>query len=435
MWRERRPPGTQYAAYVFHFTAAGETAPGWSAGGTPLTPPAWWTLQPFMALDGAGGPYVVWADFRTAPPGAVPGGFDDKYLDLYLQHVAANAAVAPGWPVNGLPVCTLAEQQKEPSIIADGFGGVIVTWQDYRDFYLQTYAQRINPDGTRAGGWPENGLLVQPSIHAIEARRLVLDGVGGAYFGVQDFSVSRCFIQHVLGNGTYDPTYGPEARPVSDTPSSQYEIAVAEDGAGGVYAVWNTGDNIWAQHFASDFPTAVSVSLVQASADPGVAHLVWQVMESVSGSFTLERTTGNGVFASVATLSPNGAGRLNYEDAVPEAGRYVYRLSFVEYGLRRTTPEVELEIPSAFVLSLSGFTPNPIRAGGGAVAFTLPRTAPGALVFYDLAGRACFRRDVGSLGPGRHTIPLAGAGLRSGVYWVRLTHDGRSLTTRGVMVQ
>jgi len=392
-------------------------------------------MVPYMALDGAGGLYAVWADFRNAPPGAVPGGFDDEYWDVYAQHVVANGSIAPGWPATGLAVCTLPEQQTYPSITAEGLGGAIVTWQDYRDFYLQTYAQRINPDGTRAGGWPENGLQVQPSIHAIEARRLVSDGVGGAYFGVEDFSVSRCFVQHVLGNGTYDPTYGPQARPVSDTPSSQREIAVAEDGAGGVYAAWNSGDNIWAQHFASEIPTAVAVSLVQAAADPGVAHLVWQVTESVSATFTLERAAATGVFVSVATLSPNGAGRLTYEDAVPDAGRYVYRLSFVEGGVRRTTPEVELEIPSAFILSLSGFTPNPVRAGGGAVAFTLPRTAPGALVFYDLAGRACFRRDVGSLGPGRHTLSLAGARLPSGAYWIRLTHDGRALTTRGVVVQ
>lgn len=72
-------------------------------------------------------------------------------------------------------------------------------------------------------------------------------------------------------------------------------------------------------------------------------------------------------------------------------------------------------------------------AGRGAVAveFALPIAHPARLELLDLAGRRLVAREVGGLGAGRHRLELAGA-LPSGVFFVRLTQDGRSRVAKAV---
>jgi hypothetical protein len=37
--------------------------------------------------------------------------------------------------------------------------------------------------------------------------------------------------------------------------------------------------------------------------------------------------------------------------------------------------------------------------------------------------------------PGHHTLRLGSITIPAGVYWLRLTHDGRTLTARGAVVR
>ena len=54
----------------------------------------------------------------------------------------------------------------------------------------------------------------------------------------------------------------------------------------------------------------------------------------------------------------------------------------------------------------------------------------------DLASRRVVRRDVGALGPGQHLVVLdSSPGLRSGLYFLRLTQDGHRLTSRVVLIR
>ncbi len=54
-------------------------------------------------------------------------------------------------------------------------------------------------------------------------------------------------------------------------------------------------------------------------------------------------------------------------------------------------------------LELEGARPNPAVAGQLTVAFTLPNAEPARLELIDVSGRRLAARDVGSLGPGRHS--------------------------------
>lgn len=89
----------------------------------------------------------------------------------------------------------------------------------------------------------------------------------------------------------------------------------------------------------------------------------------------------------------------------------------------------------AVELALKGVTPNPSHSDRGVnVAFSLANARQATLSLYDVSGRRVAFREVGSMGPGRHTVNLA-AGLRAGVYVVRLSQGGRNLSARASVVR
>jgi hypothetical protein len=58
------------------------------------------------------------------------------------------------------------------------------------------------------------------------------------------------------------------------------------------------------------------------------------------------------------------------------------------------------------------------------------------LALFDVSGRQLAVRRVNGMGPGWHTVALGGrSNLPAGVYVIRLTQDGRSLTTRAAVVR
>jgi parallel beta helix pectate lyase-like protein len=86
-------------------------------------------------------------------------------------------------------------------------------------------------------------------------------------------------------------------------------------------------------------------------------------------------------------------------------------------------------------LRLAGVRPNPSRHELS-VTFTLPDAAPARIELIDLAGRRISLREVGGLGPGSHVVSFPEVRtLATGVYLVRLSHGGRSLTTRAVVIR
>ena len=70
------------------------------------------------------------------------------------------------------------------------------------------------------------------------------------------------------------------------------------------------------------------------------------------------------------------------------------------------------------------------------MAFALPNNAPATLEVLDLGGRRVISRVLHELDPGDHVIDFGSAArMRPGVYWLRLTHEGRALTRRFVIMQ
>ena len=187
----------------------------------------------------------------------------------------------------------------------------------------------------------------------------------------------------------------------------------------------------------SDVFTAVQVSLMRADAWLDRVRLEWFVSGASSFAATLYRREAGGAWQVLGVVTSDGSGQVVYEDrAVTPGARYDYRLGVASASGETFYGEASVTMPAAAAveLALSGTRPNPAR-GDLMVEFSLPDAASARLELLDVSGRRLMAREVGVLGAGRHTIALAPErALAPGVYLLRLTRGGRSLTVRTVVV-
>jgi hypothetical protein len=178
-------------------------------------------------------------------------------------------------------------------------------------------------------------------------------------------------------------------------------------------------------------PTPTQLSLVSAEAAPGEVRLVWYAGDGI-GEATIERREERGDWTTVSRASADGAGYITFADRDVRAGsRYGYRVlvSGSPFG------EAWVDVPLAAEFALGGVRPNP-ASDDLAVTFSLPDAAPARLELLDLAGRRLRVTDVGGMGGGTHVVKLGeGRVLPAGMYLVRLTRGGRSLTARAVVIR
>jgi hypothetical protein len=181
-------------------------------------------FYPTVASDGAGGAIVTWHDFRN--------GTD---YDIYAQRV--NAAGTVQWTPDGVALCTAAGAQAYPTIASDGTGGAIVTWHDSRSGVADIYTQRVNASGVSQ--WTPNGvaLCIETDIQYLPT--VVADGIGGGIVIWQDFRSGTDFdiyTQRVDVSGV--PQWTADGVAVCIAVDNQYEARIASDGAGGVVVTW-----------------------------------------------------------------------------------------------------------------------------------------------------------------------------------------------------
>ena len=92
--------------------------------------------------------------------------------------------------------------------------------------------------------------------------------------------------------------------------------------------------------------------------------------------------------------------------------------------------------PAPPELALAGVRPNPTSSRALVVEFTLASDGPATLDLLDVMGRVAARRDVGALGPGRHTLSLSeGRRLAPGVYVLRLVQGNDVRVRRAAILE
>jgi hypothetical protein len=194
------------------------------------------------------------------------------------------------------------------------------------------------------------------------------------------------------------------------------------------------GGDTWILQLEEAVPTMAS--LVSANAEPGRVELSWEISSS-AGPVTVYRNRGDGPWTELGRVAPDGTGRIAYVDLDVIAGsRYGYRLGLLDQDGEVFAGEVWVDVPEAAQFVLRGMTPNPAPAGAGLIGFSLPDASPARLELMDVSGRHVFSREVGSLGRGEHVVRVSPAQpLAPGLYLVRLTQGGRSLTAKAVTIR
>ena len=179
--------------------------------------------------------------------------------------------------------------------------------------------------------------------------------------------------------------------------------------------------------------TATLASLMDASAGIDGVHLMWEV-QGLS-NVNVYRSEGGSSWSLLASVTPDGNHRVSYTDASVIRGRtYGYRLGFPQSGGEQFAGETFVDVPMSAEFALRGARPNP-SIGSMSFAFSLADDSPATLELVDLVGRRVFTRQVGSLGTGFHIVPLNNANLPIGIYAIKLTQHGRTLSSKVTMIK
>jgi hypothetical protein len=399
-WRDHR--GADNDVYGQRLDASG--APKWGSNGLALCSAAADQWLTSVSSDNAGGALFAWYDYRNATP-------LDGNVDIFGQQV--NAAGAPQWGTNGLPICTDASYQLYPWIVSDAAGGANVVWSDFRgggDAYLQHVSSVGTPTLTANG-------VALTSLAAASLSSVASDGAGGTLVMTVHYAtdpVTDVVDSTELHVSRFDGTGALQWDAVAYRRATYAEFPImAGDGSGGAWVAWSDGRggpfDVYAQRItntgtASNGLGGVAVctasgwqwttSLYVSGA--GDATIAWSDERAGLGDVYAQRITSAGSTSwtpngahlcgavrgqyGVSSAADNGQGGLfawtDYRDGV---ARYIYTQRVNATGVPQWTAEGVVPVQIALV-----------RAAAAADRVTLEWTLQGGAI------ATVYRRDSGS---------------------------------------
>ena len=220
-WRKSITPNDS-DIYVQRISGAGVAM--WTAGGVAACTASGFQYSCTIASDNAGGAFVVWQDLRS-------GG-----SEIYAQHVSSSGVVQ--WGSGGMAVRTAANDQASIVARADGAGGIIMSWTDFRNQPVEgdIYAQRINSVGIPQ--WTANGVPVCTASSSQFVSAITTDDAGGAIIAWDD-SRGGIYAQRVAAAG--QQLWANDGIEISGLGGQSPKID--RDGSGGALIAWSDNRN------------------------------------------------------------------------------------------------------------------------------------------------------------------------------------------------
>ncbi len=225
-WQDERGP----AMAIFAQRLDPDGNPLWAVNGDSLFTEINGLQSLLMTSDGAGGAIVLWSDYRFGsydiigqridengdrlwgatgqpmtnltdsqfPQAVIPAGGGEFILayrdnrsgnnDLYAQKFDLTGAVA--WGATGAAMCTDPSSPGNIALVADGAGGAIIVWTDYRTGDEEVFVQKVDQWGN--GDWAADGVAIADGIPTLGPPTITTDTEGGAIIG---------FVAGTLGAG------------------------------------------------------------------------------------------------------------------------------------------------------------------------------------------------------------------------------------------
>ncbi len=421
-WEDAR--NGNYDIYAQRVNASG--AVQWTANGVAICTATANQNNPVITSDGSGGAIITWWDSRN-------GNYD-----IYAQRVNASGAVQ--WTTDGDSICTVTGNQLYPVIVSDGSGGAIITWYDSRNGNYDIYAQRVNASGLVQ--WTANGVAICTAANDQTFPTIVSDGSGGAIITWQDLrgSDQDIYAQRVNASGLVQWTANGVA--ICTATGLQENPTIVPDGLGGAIITWdnlrNSNYDIYAQHVAADAALPIQLASMSATTLTTGVQLDWTtVSETNSLGFYVERNApSTGTFTTLSDLIP-GAGtslqqhQYQWTDAKVTNGSYNYRLRLVDLdGTTTYSNPITVTVsgllgvgdtrslPTQFALQQN--YPNPFNPST-VINYELPTAAYVHLTVYDMLGKEVATLINGTQDAGYKSVQFSAENLPSGIYAYRLT--------------
>ena len=226
-WADLRN-GNDYDIYAQRINSSGVTQ--WSVvGGVPICVVTDNQSNPKIAGDGAGGAIITWEDRRN------------NNYDIYAQYIENTGIVH--MTTNGVAVCSAAQNQLYPNIVRDDLGGAIITWEDLRNSTdYDIYAQHIDVLGNVY--WGADGTAICSAANNQLYPTLVSDGSGGAIITWEDIRNStnyKTYAQHIDIFGTV--SWGTDGTAICSAANNQLIPTLVSNGAGGAIITWDDDRN------------------------------------------------------------------------------------------------------------------------------------------------------------------------------------------------
>ncbi|HLX11920.1 MAG TPA: T9SS type A sorting domain-containing protein [Bacteroidota bacterium] len=233
-WNDYRNSITTSDIYAQRVNPSGISQ--WTSNGVVVDTGIGNQVSPVIASDGAGGAIITWEDNRT-------GNYQ-----IYAQRLDPSGYQR--WTTTGDPICTASNSHIGPNIVADGNGGAIITWNDYRNTSIDIYAQLVNAAG--AVQWTTDGVAICTATGTQQYPTLVSDGSGGAIITWEDMrngSDYDVYAQRINAGGT--PVWTANGLGISTSTNYQQNPTIVSDGSGGAIITWwddrNSSADIYAQ--------------------------------------------------------------------------------------------------------------------------------------------------------------------------------------------
>jgi len=448
IWRDH--DNHAYNVYAQRISSTGELLWGKGAVCVSTSTDTLYGTYPYLVGDGSGGAIIIWQDGHRGDNGLyvqhvtaggvvqwIPGGVrmssspmsfsdiasddsagayvsmsdtqDPYQVKCYVQRVGPDGTLL--WQSPGVRLSVLAGSQFTPAVAADGTGGAIVAWNDYRSGSSEIFAQRM----TRAGGslWGANGIPVT-------------SGTGNSWYPrLMEKMNGSSIIAWFRGTTFWMQKLGPSGQPAwqangvlaGDTVNFDvYSNPLVSDGAGGAV-----------------FPFITASRVVSAQRIDSTGARRWGPRGLlVYGDAHLKD------YLSMAT-DGRGGGLIAWENGYPNpyspgSGYVVYDILAQKvnglggFGSGPFTAVVPENAPRPFEYGLDQNYPNPFNPST-TIRFSLPITSNVTVVVYDILGRKVRVLVDQPKGAGVYTVVWdgkneSGWGVASGVYFLMMRAEG-----------
>jgi len=320
--------------------------------------------------------------------------FDVSIDDIYAQHILKCGSIDPTWPPTGVAVTQATTDDTWPIMVSDGSGGAFVTWSNGADIF----AQHLLGSGVVDPLWPANGRAVCTAPGRQLLPKLTSDGAHGAYIAWDDRRppIARVFAHHLLSSGV-DPTWTVDGTALfPGSPRGQTFPVICSDGAGGAIVAWNDlrDSGLGRRDIFAQRLTATGALLWPAGGQPCCRAPGLRALNGASGVSTFITSSADG---QANAIVPDGAGGMivTWTD---------------DRDLSTTDTDIYAQRLTASGAVAAGWLPDGVplcRAGG-------PQNAP--LILADGAG--------GAIASWNETDPLLGTFGRPGAFAQHVTASG-----------